>query len=87
MGSSTKHQCEQAANTRLNTLLLSGRLKSFNAVSVDSCSAFNTPDVSLWPAGGVPERVYAVDAARHVLPVVDVCGFGVEDLKPADRTE
>lgn len=23
----------------------------------------------------------AVDAARHVLPVIDVCGFRVEDLK------
>ena len=29
----------------------------------------------------VPECVYAVDAARHVLSVINVCGFRVEDLK------
>lgn len=37
--------------------------------------------------GGVPERVYAVDAARHVLPVIDVCGFGVENLKERRGSE
>lgn len=32
-------------------------------------------------ADTVPECVYTVDAAWHVLSVIYVCGFRVEDLK------
>jgi len=33
----------------------------------------------------VPESMYAIDAAGHVLPVVDVCCLRIENLRGRDK--